>query len=146
MAVRGQQSRQIEDGDSMKSCLVYLYIDGKDFDPETFNKSLDSNLKGSIKIKKIAEIEFSGKYWVSKEIQVDPNGYSEDCLYDLLKSYKPSLLSLGALKTKRIFAKIITYYSDSTSLSGYSFSKELLGLLVEVGAEVDIDVYGPGEE
>ena len=124
-------------------CLVYLYIDGEDFDPDSFCKGLGPKLKGEIKQKKRAVSGSGEKYWKSKEIQVELTSNVKDCLYDLLVSYKSALLSLDSIENKRIFAEIVVRYNDLDSLGGFYFPQKLLCLLTEVGAEVDIDVYGP---
>jgi hypothetical protein len=127
----------------MMNCYVYLWVDGRDFDPDAFNKSMDPSLKGNIENRKRAENDFTKKYWKSKEIQVEPKDNAEDCLYNLLVSYKSALLSLDSIENKRIFAEIVVRYSDLDSIRGFYFPQKLLCLLAKVGAELDIDVYGP---
>lgn len=127
----------------MMDCYVYLWVDGRDFDPDAFNKSMDPSLKGDIANRKRAENGFTEKYWKSREIQVEPKGNAEDCLYDLLTSYKSALLSLDSIENKRIFAEIVVRYSDIDFLEGFYFPQKLICLLAEVGAEMDIDIYGP---
>jgi len=128
------------------NCSLYLYVAGENFDSDAFSKSLGPSLKGSIgsrtnRLKGVVE-----KYWKSKETEIADSEFVGDALFDLLETYKSSLLSLRPLDDKDIGANIVVHNSDLYSQRGYSFSKELLGLLVEVGAEVDIDVYGPDEE
>ena len=128
---------------SIDTCSLYLYIAGKNFDPDAFNKTLALSLKGNIgsrnnRLKGVVE-----KYWKSKETEVPTSDFVGDALFDLLEFYKSALLSLRPIDDMDIGANIVVHNSDIHSQRGYSFSKELINLLSEIGAEVDIDVYGP---
>lgn len=125
------------------TCILYLYIAGENFDSDSFNKGLDLSLKGNIGSSKNVVKGITERYWKSKEIDVVTDEFVEDILDDLLNSYKTAFLSLRSFGDSVISVNIVVHNNDINSPRGYHFSNELLGLLGEVGAEVDIDIYGP---
>jgi hypothetical protein len=125
------------------TCTLYLYIAGESFDSDSFNKGLDPSLKGNIGSSNNVEKGITERYWESKEIDVVTEEFVEGILYDLLTSYKPAFLSLRSFDHSVISVNVVVHNNDINSPRGYHFSNELLSLLVEVGAEVDIDIYGP---
>lgn len=117
----------------MSHCYVYLKVLGEAFDFDRFNSELNTDLKGIVKETKNTK----EKYWESNRIEV-LKGYPEDHLYDLLKLYAGQLTSINC--EKRVFAEIVMYCSDLDSLRGVYLPTELIKLLSELGAEVDIDI------
>lgn len=135
------QSLQTQGGNSMFK--VYIWIDGSEFDPEEFNASLDTDLRGNVRTRKQLNKNFSDQptsYWESELIEVSSD-YPEDKLTELLKRYRQSLLPVIGTKRIRIVAEIVARYENSEEVRGYFLSTDLIQCLAELRASLDIDVY-----
>lgn len=125
----------------MKS-RVYVWVDGVCFDPDLFNSSLSIELQGTtLSRKKIinGKVESVGRYWKSEVVKV-VSDYPEDSLAELLFKLKDELLKIRHLSKIRIVAELVVEYEETDPPRGFFFQKEVIQLLAEIGAHLDIDV------
>lgn len=126
----------------MSKVEIYIYIDGREFDPAKFDASLPLVLSGEVRpifrmskgVKKTV-----GKYWRSK-IRSVAESKVEAALLLVIKQYESHLRRAKATGANRIFANIVSRSAKPPRLSGLHFSRELLQALVRVGAEVDLSL------
>lgn len=122
--------------------IVSVIIDGSNFDPDLFQRTIGAKLGGRVVTTKRYR-EGSGqagpKFWTSSEIQVDTRD-PEDHLYKLLRRIKSDLRGVKKLGATRLIAEIVEYVDDLESVQGFFFSSEVVQLLAEMGLGLDIDI------
>lgn len=121
---------------------IYVWVDGAEFEPESFNDGLGVELKGDVLSRKRVvdgNTEDAGRYWRSKVIE-DPSGCPEESLGMLLAAMRPFLQRIRDLPSIRITAELVAECEESDALRGYFFSADVIQILAAVGASLDIDV------
>ena len=122
--------------------IIYLIIDGSNFDPDLFQRTTGAKLGGQVvttKQMRDGSVKAGPKLWKSPEIQVDTRD-PEDHLYKLLSRIKSDFRGVKKLGATRLIAEIVEYVDDLESVQGFFFSSEVVQLLAEMGLGLDIDI------
>ncbi len=127
----------------MSKIYVYFWIDGDSFDPEKFNNSLTSSLRGSICQRRKSTNGQNSQlvsFWKSKinDLKTD---CPEDELVELLKQYETEIMDVIKDDKNRVIAEIVAEYNEPSHVRGYYFSPEAIDFLSKLKVGVDIDVY-----
>ncbi len=122
---------------------VYIWVDGNNFDPDRFNKSLDADNQGLVLYRKRVEngeVEKYGQYWKSNDVDVHVDR-PEESLENLLRLLRIDLLKIKDIPSIRIVAEFVVIYNTNDSTRGFFFSPTTIQLLDEIGAGLDLDIY-----
>lgn len=126
----------------MNKFRAYIFIDGRNFNPNEFQASIRSKDAGTVHSTYRMETgvkQESGKYWKSSVKEPDTQHVEED-LYLLLKGYSRHLVRARKLGATRIFATILADMDESDTTRGYFFSKKIIQLLFKYGVELDVGI------
>jgi hypothetical protein len=121
---------------------VYLWIDGSNFDPDEFHRTVGSKLGGSVvstKRMRDGSVQPGPKFWRSRVVPVvsqDP----ENQLHELLVQMKPELTNLKNVSGMRLGAEVVEEVDEMDALRGFFFPRETIELLAEMGLGLDIDI------
>mgnify|MGYP001277097515 CR=1 FL=1 len=121
---------------------IYIWIDGDQFDADEFQRNLSPGLIGSVQSRKrftSGVVEHFGKYWES-EVKDSIFDHPEEELVNLFVRYKHELLRARAEKASRIVGEIVATYRNLDEARGFYLSHEMIQLLAQLSASIDIDI------
>jgi hypothetical protein len=120
----------------------YVWIDGKEFSPDDFQRTHGAKIGGNVKKRKFARssaVNQEEKYWQSDVLQCDV-GELDDAIRTLLLKLQPSLREIRDIPTLRIVMEIVQRYRGIGSVHGFYFSPQTIQMLAESDIAVDIDI------
>lgn len=128
---------------------VYLWVGGEGFSPQAFQRKLDPSLQGTIEHRKRrredGDVEQYGEHWKSPVVDVDDHIEAVDRLYELFRQLRPALLAIRS-STTVVRGEIVSFFHYGSEVHGFYLSPEMIALLSEIGASLDIDQYYHGKD
>lgn len=120
----------------------YIWIDGKDFSPDDFQRMHGAKLDGIVKTRQFVRNGAANepeKFWQSEVIECGV-GELDDALKTLLLKLQPGLSESRDIPTRRIALEIVQRYRGIQSVHGFYFSLQTVRMLAEAGISLDIDI------
>ena len=121
---------------------IYIWMDGENFDAETFQNSLDDSLRGTVDTRKRVikgRVERFAPYWMS-EVCTPALHDIEGEFIRLLSRYRTAILRARASHATRIVVEIVAEFASVDDMRGFYLPPDVLRLLSEMGAAVDVDI------
>jgi len=118
-----------------------MFIDGDEFDPYEFQKNAPAGFSGEVKQRKYNSRSPSAPptpFWKSADVITKSNRPEIDLL-EVLRNFRPIILSLKNRNGLRIMATLVIEYEEGDEPRGLFFDCETIGLLNEINAQLDID-------
>lgn len=122
---------------------TYIWIEGKNFSPKTFQSQLDKSLRGTVEWRKRVRdgvVERVREHWKSPFLVAGDHEKAIKNLHDLISQLRPKLIEIKN-DDIIIMAEVVSYCHRSNEVQGFYLPTETINLLSEVGASLDIDQY-----
>jgi hypothetical protein len=126
-------------GVSVANLYTYVTIDGDGFDPDAFKAIAGGTIGQRYRMSDGRKLK-DRRFWKSPVRRHLTVHTLDDALRGLLLSLKPAIAEASQPFTPRVCAAIVQEVSRVREMSGIFLSRETLGVLAGLGAELDHDI------
>lgn len=120
---------------------VYIRVEGRTFDPESFNRGLPNKLQGQVRMRECMRVRSDGPervYWQSMPVDVEDR--PEEALTAILRDFVGSLKKIADAGIGKISAQIVNALTEQDDVRGLYVSPDLIQMLAVLHADLDLDV------
>lgn len=119
---------------------TYISLQGEGFNPREFQAQGGEAVGGQVRRRKqvIASPDDDAEYWVSAVVFGQPESIGDE-LKGVLAGVTPLLSAIPRREALKAYAHVVVEFEAGDEPPGMFFSGEVIRLLHEAGAELDID-------